>query len=141
MTDLIKRDDALAAIQEYAVQEVGAFRTPDLKGAADIIRALPAIDPAAMREAALQVRIEELMKERDFILANQTYSYLGKNLKRWLARDLEDAKDAAEAKLTKAVEALEDLVRDCEADYPPSHGAIKHFAIATLAEIKGESHE
>lgn len=41
MTDLIKRDDALAAIQEYAVQEVGAFRTPDLKGAADTIRALP----------------------------------------------------------------------------------------------------
>jgi hypothetical protein len=46
-----------------------------------------------------------------------------------------------EAKLAKVVEALDMLVRDCEADYPPSHGAIKHFAIATLAEIKGESHE
>lgn len=45
--------------------------------------------------------------------------------------------EQTQAKLTKAVEALEDLVRDCEADYPPSHGAIKHFAIATLAEIKG----
>ena len=42
-----------------------------------------------------------------------------------------------EARLAKVVEALEDLVRDCEADYPPSHGAIKYFALATLAEIKG----
>ena len=46
-----------------------------------------------------------------------------------------------EAKLAKAVEALDMLVRDCEADYPPSHGAIKYFARATIAEIKGESHE
>jgi hypothetical protein len=46
-----------------------------------------------------------------------------------------------EAKLAQAVEAFDMLVRDCEADYPPSHGAIKHFAIATLAEIKGESHD
>jgi hypothetical protein len=52
-----------------------------------------------------------------------------------------DALQAAQAKLAKAVEALEDLVRDCEADYPPSHGAIKYFARATLAEIKGESHD
>lgn len=43
MTDLIKRDDALAAIQDYAVQEVGAFRQPHLKGAADAILALPAV--------------------------------------------------------------------------------------------------
>lgn len=46
-----------------------------------------------------------------------------------------------EAKLAKAVEALEDIVKDCEADYPPSHVAIKYFAIGALAEIKGESHE
>lgn len=44
-----------------------------------------------------------------------------------------------EARLRKAVEALDMLVRDCEADYPPSHGAIKHFAIATLAEISSEA--
>ena len=54
---------------------------------------------------------------------------------------LEKERDALEAKLAKAVEALEDLVRDCEADYPPSHVAIKYFAIGALAEIKGESHE
>ena len=48
---------------------------------------------------------------------------------------------ALTAKLAKAVEALDMLVRDCEADYPPSHVAIKYFAIGALAEIKGESHE
>ena len=54
---------------------------------------------------------------------------------------LEKERDALEAKLAKAVEALDMLVRDCEADYPPSHVAIKYFAIGALAEIKGESHE
>jgi hypothetical protein len=49
--------------------------------------------------------------------------------------------EALTAKLAKVVEALDMLVRDCEAAYPPSHGAIKYFARATLAEIKGESHE
>ena len=52
-----------------------------------------------------------------------------------------DRIEALTAKLANAVEALEDLVRDCEADYPPSHGAIKYFCRNTLAEIKGESHE
>jgi hypothetical protein len=52
-----------------------------------------------------------------------------------------DRFEELEAKLAKAVEALDMLVRDCEADYPPSHGAIKHFAIATIALIKGERHE
>jgi hypothetical protein len=44
----------------------------------------------------------------------------------------------AEAKLAKAVEALMDIVKDCEAEYPPSHGAIKYFCRTTLAELKGE---
>ncbi|CAB4166752.1 hypothetical protein UFOVP845_50 [uncultured Caudovirales phage] len=52
-----------------------------------------------------------------------------------------DRIEALTAKLGKAVEALEDIVKDCEADYPPSHGAIKYFARAALAEIKGESHD
>ncbi len=42
MTDLIRKSDALAAIQEYAVQKVGAFQHPTLKGAADAIAAIPA---------------------------------------------------------------------------------------------------
>lgn len=58
---------------------------------------------------------------------------------------LEDKLAENEVRLRKAVEGLEDIVKDCEADYPPSHGAIKHFAIATLAEIsshnKGESRD
>ncbi len=60
---------------------------------------------------------------------------------RFVGPSLEDDVKDLETKLAKAVAALDMLVRDCEADYPPSHGAIKHFAIATLAEIKGESHE
>ena len=55
------------------------------------------------------------------------------------ASEAYQAQLAAEAKLAKAVEALEDLVRDCEADYPPSHVAIKYFAIGALAEIKGDT--
>lgn len=53
MDDLIKRDDALAAIQDYAVQEVGAFRQPHLKGAADAILALPAVTVEEPTEAQI----------------------------------------------------------------------------------------
>jgi len=43
-----------------------------------------------------------------------------------------------ETKLAKAVEALGRIADDCEADYPPSHGAIKHDARTTLAELSGQ---
>ncbi len=46
--------------------------------------------------------------------------------------------DDRDAKLAKAVEALRLIEADCEADYPPSHLAIKYAARATLAEIEGE---
>ena len=132
MTDLIKREDALAAIQEYAVQEVGAFRTPDLKGAADTILALPAIDPAAIREAALQARIEALTKERD-----EAWKRAAHSEKVW---------GEAEVKLGKAVEAAEEL---SAALYSDGNVTERHLRAckagvklhATLAEIKGESHE
>ena len=59
--------------------------------------------------------------------------------------DLAARIEALTAKLAKAVETLEDIVKDCEADYPPSHGAIKYFARATLEEIssptKGADHD
>ena len=58
-----------------------------------------------------------------------------------LTAEAADHIEAIEAKLAQAVEALDMLVRDCEADYPPSHVAIKYFAIGALAEIKGESHD
>jgi hypothetical protein len=44
---------------------------------------------------------------------------------------------AAEDKLAKAVEALRLIEADCDADYPPSHLAIKYAARTTLAEIEG----
>jgi chromosome segregation ATPase len=53
-------------------------------------------------------------------------------------RDLEAKLAECEARLGKAVEALTDIVKDCEAEYPPSHGAIKYFCRTTLAEIEGE---
>ena len=79
-------------------------------------------------------RIEALIaeRERDHANINLKADFIDKTLNQ-LAE--------AEAKLAQAVEAFDMLVRDCEADYPPSHGAIKHFAIATLAEINGESHD
>jgi chromosome segregation ATPase len=42
-------------------------------------------------------------------------------------------------KLNTAVEALRLIDADCEADYPPSHLAIKYAARATLAEIEGSN--
>jgi hypothetical protein len=52
--------------------------------------------------------------------------------------DLADRIEALTAKLAKAVDALRLIEADCEADYPPSHLAIKYAARATLAEIEGE---
>ena len=42
---------------------------------------------------------------------------------------------AAEAERDRYRKALEDIIADCEADYPPSHGAIKYAAKLAL---KGE---
>ena len=82
------------------------------------------------------VAIETLVKQRDDLQRDQTYSYIGKDMKRWLARDLEDAKDEAEAKLAecearlgKAVEALRWY------DDPSSQGDV---ARKVLAEIEGD---
>ena len=58
-----------------------------------------------------------------------TLDYMGS-----LTERLEETED----KLAKAVELLEMLVKDCEADGPLSKLSIKYFARATLAEIKGE---
>lgn len=58
--DLIRRGDALDAIQEYAVQQVGAFQQPTLKGAADAINAIPAatVSPEVL---ALVAALRELL--------------------------------------------------------------------------------
>lgn len=46
--------------------------------------------------------------------------------------------DALIAERDRLREALEHIISDCEADYPPSHGAIKYEAKLAL---KGESHD
>jgi len=85
-------------------------------------------------DVAAADHIEALIKERDEAV------HLAR-LRKTFIEEARDERDALEAKLAKAVEALDMLVRDCEADYPPSHVAIKYFAIGALAEIKGESYE
>jgi len=52
--------------------------------------------------------------------------------------ELEKQNASLEAKLAKAMEVLRLIEAACEADYPPSHLAIKYAARATLAELKGE---
>jgi hypothetical protein len=83
-------------------------------------------DTSLMREAA--DRIEEL----EGGLHKMALEYLDAASKSY------QAQLKAEAKLAKALEALTDIVKDCEAEYPPSHGAIKYFCRTTLAEMKGE---
>ena len=54
--------------------------------------------------------------------------------------DFSDAcyqRDTALANVAKLREALEQIIADCEADYPPSHGAIKYRARAVLDETGG----
>ena len=46
--------------------------------------------------------------------------------------------EVAEAERDRYRKALEDIIADCEAGYPPSHGAIKYAAKLAL---KGESHD
>ena len=95
---------------------------------ADHIKALTE-QLAAARQDAKAAEDELEMQEQEGCMMENDYI------------KLEKERDALEAKLAQAVAALEDIVKDCEADYPPSHGAIKYFARTTLAEIKGESHE
>ena len=55
--------------------------------------------------------IDRLKRERDAALAAQDYTYIGKDMKPILARDLEDAKDEALAKLAKATAYLQKISR------------------------------
>jgi hypothetical protein len=85
--------------------------------------------------------IEALERERDMALAAQSYTYIGKNMKPILARDLEDAKDAAEAKLAKAVEALRhtlDKPRDADQSYAGLCSEVMWEIRAALAELEGK---
>ena len=59
----------------------------------------------------------------------------------WAIHKQADRIEQLEANLAKAVGALRRIADDCEANYPPSHGAIKHDARVTLAELKGQNDE
>lgn len=50
------------------------------------------------------------------------------------AKKLREGWDEADAKIEKLRAALRAIAEDCEADYPPSHGAIKYAARAALGE-------
>ena len=58
MTDLIKRDDALAAIDTFKRDFEQSWK---VQFSADI-KALPAIDPATIREAALTVKLAKAVE-------------------------------------------------------------------------------
>jgi hypothetical protein len=50
------------------------------------------------------------------------------------AKKLREGWDEADAKIEKLRAALRAIAEDCEADYPPSHGAIKYAARVALGE-------
>ena len=119
MTDLIKRDDALAAIDTFKRDFEQSWK---VQFSADI-KALPAIDPAATREAALQARIEKL---ENSLAWYQMMDAMSSDH----VVELTDKLEAAEAKLTKAVEAL----RFYTQDYVFSGSKARN----TLAELEGK---
>ena len=119
---------AMAELQEVVRCHCDeAFRDRGLQDPQCQCDSAEAVKVVADRIEALEAKLSTCEKYRD------AYAEMGR-IGTQAVRDLE-------AKLAKAVEALDMLVRDCEADYPPSHVAIKYFAIGALAEIKGESHE
>ena len=122
MTDLIKRDDALNA----CILREDNPPTEMQLSLRNVISALPAVDRAAIGEAALQARIEELEKQCSVYARSD----------RFLVEEIKEL----EAKLTEAVAGLRKI-----ADY-------KHFsrdqgwiqiteariASATLAKLEGK---
>lgn len=59
-------------------------------------------------------------------------SDLVKRLRSWPNDDIGyDAEDAAD-RIEALEAALREIIADCEADYPPSHGAIKYAARKAL---------
>ena len=130
--DLIKRDDALATIDTFKRN----FEQPwKVQFSADI-RALPAVD--------LSERIAQLERERDAALAAQDYTYIGKDMKPILARDLEDAKDEALAKLAKSMESLRNIrelnmtAEDKNGHQWANSDLIEQEIVAALAELEGK---
>lgn len=82
-----------------------------------------------------------LAAERDAPRNAQGYTYIGKNGKPVLARDLEDQRDALQAKLDDAMGALESVKSDLvvrDVDVGPY---VWMRLCATIAKLKGANHE
>lgn len=130
MTDLIKREDALAAIYEDSPEWTR-----------EAIAALPAIDPAATREAALQALIEELMEQSSRRLALARSEGCARIDQFERAEALEAKLTECEARLGKAVEALRntlDKPRDADQSYAGLCSEVMWEIRATLAELEGK---
>lgn len=88
--------------------------------------------------ADLEAKLQEFQK-------SQSYSYIGRNMKAILARDLEDRAERAEAKLAKAVEGLMKIKSTYYREAAnPSPETIRRMAACmngiardTIAEING----
>ena len=132
MTDLIKREAALDAIDTALDNATG-----DLFDCHAAIRALPAIDPAAIREAALQARIEELVKERDDLGRKLATCEKYRDAYAECDRIGTQAVRDLEAKLAKAVEALRKIANFSEADVVKYIQGVDAIALDALAELEG----
>jgi len=138
MTDLIKRDDALAVVNGWhqithiraALEAVPIVTTHRYAGESEASvydrKGFPpieiAIDPAAI--PALQARIEELVKENYQLTISLEMCHVG-----W--DQALDEREAAEAKLTKAVEFIRRHI-------PDSVYEQRQRANAFLAELDGK---
>lgn len=86
-------------------------------------------------------RIEALLAERDALRAAQSYTYIGKDGKPVLARDLEDERDALEAdnqRLRDALIRIEDLTQHNMGMSAADETCVNREASAAL---KGDSHD
>lgn len=124
------RIEQLAVTNEALIKELNICRTyvPEQEHIAKISQQLLICSRTGIFEAKLTL----MTTERD-----EAWKRAAHAEKMWGEAEVKLAE--CEARLGKAVEALEDIVKDCEAVYPPSHGAIKYFALATLATIKGDT--
>lgn len=82
-------------------------------------------------------RIEQLERARKD-LEKLSIKLLNEKLQGEWREPLENDLAETEAKLQKAVEALREIEADCDADYPPSHRAIKYAIRTVLAELEGK---
>jgi hypothetical protein len=154
--------DTPANIPNYGTKEQS---TTDARLIAAAINALPDLLAMARRTEAAEAKVKELEAENTRIRAAFANSdhvcvYCSLPAADWAKCQYgfpgcERGEDAlgcaelgaslalkdAEAHAKALADALEQIEADCEADYPPSHGAIKQAARAALATYKEAKHE